>query len=295
MKTCSRLSAKTPKNFVSKQEIPETFRKFKGYRIIAMVKTLVAFSLLATPLAALSAESYPAETDLKQQAIENAFKIDSELNALTIRAGQRTPAMFPSHTANTIYGPTGLMAIPTSSVAADGSLTVGATFVEPFNAYSLNYGFNNNLEIGATYLDPDSGDGIFVGNAKLRIVPSENDKYEFAVGALGIGDDQFPETFYAVGSARLVTPNYTADKGAVGFTVHAGYGGGDNGGIFDDSFFFGGELQFEDDFSIMAEWMNEVFNAGVRFNINDDFTAQIGSLDEEFFFNLNYRVRLGND
>ncbi len=208
------------------------------------------------------------------------FKLDPRVAAV-----QNQPAA-PIAYGKTIWGPTGLIFVPTAFTINAGELNWGAAFSRDYSAISLSYGVIRDVEIGATYLDRDGADNKIIANAKVHIVPANFDQFSLAVGVMDAAD-AVNQSFYIVGSTALAVPNYADDEGAIGFHLHAGVGTG----YFDEKLFAGGELLFPRGFSVMGEWDTKNFNLGARYQFRNEFFASAGVYGTSLFFKMNYAMR----
>jgi hypothetical protein len=189
---------------------------------------------------------------------------------------------------NTLYGPTGLLKIPTAFTVREDYWRFGATFAKGLRGPTINYGPVSYIEVGGAYLDTDDGDDEAIGNAKLLILPRNIPWLSIGVGVIDVADS-VDQTFYVVGSADLIPPPVESptDATAVGLRVHLGVGNG----LFQEKVFGGGELIFSDNFSIVGEWDSENVNAGIRYKYRDFFIAQVGTFDKRLSFQMTTAIR----
>lgn len=193
----------------------------------------------------------------------------------------------PLTSAATIYGPTGLIAVPTAYTVGGGQANFGAAFARHLNVPSANYGLIPFVEVGGAWLDRRNADGKLIGNAKVTIIPSNFEYFEVGVGVID-AVDAVNRSFYVVGSADLVRPNIEVEGSVpVGFKVHAGVGSG----MFRDRFIGGGELLFGNRFSAIAEYDARNFNAGLRYSHGDTFRIQAGVFDKGPFLAATTYIR----
>jgi hypothetical protein len=194
-------------------------------------------------------------------------------------------------TMNTLFGPTGLIATPTAYVSEHNSIQFGAFFGDDISSASGNYGVIRYVEIGGAYLDRTGASDKAVANAKVTIIPQNFRNFEVGIGVID-AFDAIKQTFYVVGSADLVTPEWRVNVrgerfSTIGLKVHAGVGNG----IFDEELFAGGELLFTKNVSLVGEWDTEDFNAAVRYAHSDYFNVQIGFFKSDFFLGATTTLR----
>ena len=189
---------------------------------------------------------------------------------------------------NSLFGPTGLITIPTAYTARRNEARVGASFSEGIRGPSANYGILDYIEVGGAFLDRDNGRDRPIANAKVSIVPSNFRYFELGVGIID-AFDAIDQTIYFVASADLVRPRVEAPDGSlpVGFKVHLGAGTG----IFQEKLFAGGELLFGNRFSVIGEWDTHDFNAAVKYAPNDTTSFQLGIRSTNLFFGMTTAIR----
>lgn len=187
---------------------------------------------------------------------------------------------------NTLYGPTGLLTVPTSSTVRLREAKIGATFANDVRSPSINYGVIDWVEIGGAFVDRDNGSDRLIGNAKVTFIPSNFRTVTLGVGVIDAAD-AIGRTFYAVASADLLTPNAEIEgRSAVGFRVHAGYGSG----MFREKLIGGAELYFQEGFSLLGEYDGKNVNGGVRYT-KDSVQAQLGVLNKKLAFGISTTLR----
>lgn len=180
----------------------------------------------------------------------------------------------PLTNANSLYGPTGLIKIPTAYTAAQGEVQFAAAFGRNVRVPSVNYGVVKYIEIGGAFVDRESGSNKAIGNAKVTIVPENFKWFEVGVGVIDPAD-AIEQTIYFVASADFVPPNWDVpERGlqTLGLKGHLGAGTG----LFQDKVFGGAEVLFSKNLSLIGEWDTEDFNAAVRFAPTDYFRIQLG-------------------
>jgi hypothetical protein len=193
----------------------------------------------------------------------------------------------PIATANTLYGPTGLIVVPTAYTTAPDAVQLGASFGSELRGPSVNYGIIRDVEVGGAFMDREGDDNEGIASAKVTIVPSNFTWFEIGVGIID-AVDAINQTVYVVASADLVVPDLdVADRTPVGLRVHAGVGTG----IFEETLIGGGELIFANGFSIIGEYDADTLNGALRYNYDEDFSAQIGFQERDLFFGMTYSMR----
>lgn len=212
------------------------------------------------------------------------FKLDPALRERSAGLGQSV-TVSPNY-GKAIWGPTGLIFIPTAFVTGHRDFNIGSSFSDDFNTISMNYGLVRDIEVGMAYLDRDGGENKVILNGKIYIIPANFDQFRLAIGVMDAAD-AVNQTFYAVGSIPLVTPDFAVDKGAVGLIAHVGVGTG----YFEEKPFAGAELYFSQGFSLATEWDTKNFNVALRYDFQPEFSVQIGSYSTALFFKMGYTKR----
>jgi len=236
---------------------------------------ITTLSILAVMTSASALASTSTELD---------FKLDPAMREKSTSLGQ-SRTISPNY-GKSIWGPTGLIFIPTAFVTGTGELNWGASFSEDFNTINVNYGLVKDVEVGLAYLDRDGGDNKVIANGKFYIVPANSNQFRLAVGVMDAADS-IDQTFYVVGSIPLITPDFALNQGAVGLIAHVGVGSG----YFDGEPFAGAELYFAQGFSLAGEWDTRNVNLGLRYDFNPEFSIQVGSYSSSAFFKLGYTKR----
>lgn len=192
--------------------------------------------------------------------------------------------------ANTLYGPTGLMLVPTAYTVGHQEFAVSGSFGMHVRGPAINYGLIPYVEIGAAFMDRDNASNKGIANAKITLIPQNFQKFEIGVGVID-AIDAIERSFFAVGSADFSPPNIhepITGETPVGFKVHGGFGTG----MFKDSFIGGAELLFGNKVSLVGEYDGKNFNGAVRFSPNKDMSVQLGFQKTDFFFGLTSRFRM---
>lgn len=186
---------------------------------------------------------------------------------------------------NTIYGPTGLIVVPTAYVTADNHVNFSASFANELRGPAVNWAVIPGVEVGGAFMDREGADNKLIGNAKINIVPKNFDFFEVGIGVIDAAD-AISQTFYFVGSAALDVPRVAEEK-AIGFRVHAGAGTG----LFKEKLFGGAELVFDERFSVVGEWDTKNFNAALKYVHDSGFRIQLGFHHTNLYLGATYGLR----
>lgn len=186
--------------------------------------------------------------------------------------------------ANSMYGPTGLIVIPTAYVTKSGTWSASAAFGRNNRIPAVNYGLLPYIEVGGAFVDREAASNKSIANAKVSIIPSNFRWFEIGVGIID-AMDAINQTVYFVASADIVPPKWDVpDRGiqSVALKAHAGAGTG----LFQEKFFGGGELLFSKKFSLVGEWDTKNVNAAIRYAPKDYVRLQMGVQGKDMFFSL---------
>jgi hypothetical protein len=186
---------------------------------------------------------------------------------------------------NTLYGPVGLLTVPTAYVAPHRKVLFGTAFARDVKTVTGNWGIVSGVDVGAAYLDRDSGTQRVLGNAKVNIIPQNFKWFEVGIGVLD-ATDALQQTFYFVASADWALPDILVNH-AIGFRLHAGVGTG----MFEEKPIGGAELVLDKRFSVAAEWNAKDFNAAARYVHDENFRLQLGMQGKKGFFSATYALQ----
>lgn len=192
--------------------------------------------------------------------------------------------------ANSLYGPTGLISIPTAYVTPHRTWALSASFGRDIRVPAVNYGVLPYIEIGGGFVDRESGGNKAIANAKVTIIPSNFKWIEIGVGIIDPAD-AVDQTVYFVASADLVPPKWDVpERGieSVGLKAHFGAGTG----LFREKVFGGAELLFNKKLSLIGEWDTKNVNAAVRFAPADYLRLQLGVQGKDIHFSATTTFRL---
>jgi hypothetical protein len=195
-------------------------------------------------------------------------------------AGEATRYRF-----NTLYGPVGLITVPTAYVTPHQKVLFGTTFGRDLKTATANWGLTPGVDVGAAYLDRDNATQKLIGNAKVNIIPQNFKWFEVGIGVLDAADS-LDQTFYFVASADWAIPDMLVNH-AIGFRLHAGVGTG----MFQEKLIGGAEVILDKRFSVAAEWNSENVNAVFRYVHDGGFRIQAGIQDKKGFLGATYALQ----
>jgi hypothetical protein len=212
-----------------------------------------------------------------------AHAVQPQADRIEVRQQMQTRVV--SNSVNTLYGPAGLIIVPTARTAREGQLVFGTTFAEGVRGPSANYGITEGISVGGAFLDRDGADDKAIANAHIHIIPANFEWFEVGVGVID-AFDAIDQTFYVTGSAFLDVPTELDDE-ITGLRVHAGVGTG----LFQERLFAGAEFIVNNRWSVIGEWDTENFNAALRYAHDQNFTVQAGFRHTNLFLGASYMMR----
>lgn len=186
---------------------------------------------------------------------------------------------------NTLYGPVGLVTVPTAYVAPHQKVLFGTAFGRDVKSVTGNWGIVPGVDVGGAYLDRDSGAQRVLANAKVNIIPQNFKWFEVGIGVLDAAD-ALNQSFYFVASADWALPS-VLEEHAIGFRLHAGVGTG----MFDEKPIGGAEVIIDKRFSVAAEWNSKDLNAVARYAHDENFRLQAGIQGKKGYLGVTYALQ----
>lgn len=187
--------------------------------------------------------------------------------------------------APTIFGPTGLINVPTADTLSKDAYNLSVNQVEFLEdiSYGFNFGIRENLEAGFTRL-PDKNTVI---NLKYLFQPAVETKTGIAVGVLD-ATDQVNTALYAVVTRGFSTASISGISNLRGSLGLASSSDREQSAL--DSIFGGVSFDVFNKLTVMLEHDGYDINYGARFPILPALTAQAGVVGEDhaLFVGLNY-------
>lgn len=186
---------------------------------------------------------------------------------------------------NTVYGPNGLIVVPTASETPENTVSFGSFHSGKETGPSANWGITRWASVGGAILDRHGADDKAIANGKLRILPANLPWLDIGIGVID-AFDAIDQSFYVVGSSYLNVPNDMEEE-AMGFKVHAGVGTG----MFRERLFGGAEMLINNRWSVVGEWDAKNFNGALRYAHDDNFRLQGGFKHTSLFLGATYTMR----
>jgi hypothetical protein len=189
------------------------------------------------------------------------------------------------NSSNTLFGPTGLIRVPTAYVTPHSQVQFSASFGKDLRGPAANWGITPGVEVGGAFMDREGLSNKAIANAKVNIIPQNFEFFEVGVGVIDAAD-AISRSYYVVGSADFEVPRRVEQR-AIGFRLHAGVGTG----MFEENLIGGGELVFDRQFSVIGEWDAENFNAVLRYAHDEFFRIQAGLQHTDLFLGATYAMQ----
>ena len=188
-----------------------------------------------------------------------------------------------------VFGPTGLVSIPTAEVVGMMHWSAGITAVERDHSNDLtlicgNFGITPSLELGVTREKPEGHSAETLLNAKYRVLQPILGGTSLSIGAID-ATDQLDSTPYVVLSHDIGAGYLFKEGELTSPQIHIGVGGGMLDGIF-----AGVSATVSDTVSLMAEYDSEDINIGVRFPLAPKLEGGVYAFDglDDLGFGLNF-------
>lgn len=188
------------------------------------------------------------------------------LGVLSLMASTLTPAT----AAQSFFGYTGLILTPTTDTQPQGGYALGAYLLNPEHGstsmvYAGTYGLAQGLEIGYNQLKTEHQNGMDYFNAKYRFAPATSPDIAFAIGVLGVANNETASPYLV--ASKTVSVADEASFGEINaLQVNVGVGGGNLDGIFGGvSAVLGKRL------TLMIEHDTNDFNYGARLALSNEF------------------------
>jgi len=178
-----------------------------------------------------------------------------------------------------LFGPTGLLAIPTAEVLGMSQWDVGVSAMwigdnNDANVLYGNVGLLPRLEGGAARTDFDQGEAETLLNAKLGLLHAIPGEVSLAVGVVDL-TDQIDRSPYVVLSHTLGAGVLMRKGTVTSPQVHVGIGGGRFDGLF-----AGFSAMMNEQVKVMAEFDGDAFNLGATWPLGPNLTGTLAVLND---------------
>lgn len=195
--------------------------------------------------------------------------------------------------APSLYGPTGLLVIPTADTLAQRSWNAHVHVVDTnqtLTTFGVNYGVAKQFEIGVSGWDVSGFGTKALFNVKYAFLMETAKVPGLAVGGVDLAS-QIPGTdpgVYVVASKSLSS---LLGGGLAKYNLrgHLGYGANN---VFGDDVFGGLDMQVTPKIQAMVEWLNGNLYFGGRVGVGPGIRAELGSYDGDFGGGISYAMAL---
>lgn len=182
-----------------------------------------------------------------------------------------------------IFGPTGLLRVPTVDTIDAGGMEFGAHLVtdEVFTA-NMAVGVIDRLELSAGYINPDNGPSNAIISGKWRVFGEFEGEKDFGL-CVGVFDltDEFNRTVF-----------FSAEKHfEVGETKVRGVAGWSESNSLVDGLYAGAEIFLGRNYSALVEYDGEDVNAALRWPFGERMKLNVGSVSDELYVGAQYVLR----
>lgn len=186
-------------------------------------------------------------------------------------------------------GSTGLLYTPSAYTQGEAAGSLYLAGNSDFFGGGAVAGISDRLEIGVGVIDFDDdlgGDTEVLVNAKFQLLKETNQLPALSVGVVDAFDQlDLDPSWYVVASKFFTRSQTDADFALKG---HVGFGGG----LYDEEVFAGAELMWQNNVSLLAEFINSDFNVGGRYHYKG-WVATLGWFDfKHLGGQLAYAVKL---
>lgn len=193
----------------------------------------------------------------------------------------------------TVSGPTGLFISPTADITTPESAWLGLNYLDFSSAggddtiwyYTLTGGLSENFELGASGSFHSEGDNGFGLNAKYAffLENEETPGMAFGVNYMDNGGNAKTE-FYVVASRYFQADDLSLER-AIG--IHGGLSWVNADWVAEEFNYWAGlDFNLADNMIAIVEYMstfgphdNDAFTFGIRYFVNEEWSAQAGMVD----------------
>lgn len=182
-----------------------------------------------------------------------------------------------------IFGPTGLLRVPTVDTIEAAGMEFGAHLVtdEVFTA-TMAVGVIDRLELSAGYVNPDNGPSDAIISGKWRVFGEFEGEEDFGlcVGVFDLTDELNRTAFFS------------AEKHfEVGETKVRGVAGWGESNSLVDGLYAGAEIFLGRNYSALVEYDGDDVNAALRWPFGERMKVSVGSVVDELYVGAQYVLR----
>jgi hypothetical protein len=192
-----------------------------------------------------------------------------------------------------LYGPTGLLVIPTADTLAQQSWNAHVHAVDTGSAtlstFGANYGVIKQLEVGVSGFHVKGIGTKALLNAKYAVLMESGKMPGIAVGGLDIASQVGADPGVYVVASKSLSSLLGGPLTKYNLRGHVGYGAKS---VFNDDVFGGLDMQVTPKVQAMVEWLNGNLYFGGRVGLGQGIRAELGSYDGNFGGGVSYAAAL---
>lgn len=179
-----------------------------------------------------------------------------------------------------IYGPTGLVTMPTADTLEFGEAEGFFHYVDydegSGKIFGANAGVGMGIELGLA--SAHNGDSETFVNAKWNFVKETSMSPGIAIGAIDLTGSMGDMEPYIVLSKKLSVP-----ESNISFSGHVGYVAGDT-----DELMLGASVNVTPQLQIMADYIDD-FAIGALYAVTEEFELGMSALDGDLMLSASYK------
>jgi hypothetical protein len=195
--------------------------------------------------------------------------------------------------APSLFGPTGLLVIPTADTLAALSWNTHAGAVDTggdtMMTFGGNFGATPKLELGLSGVDFKPFGTKALLNAKYAFLTETKVTPGVALGGLDIASQMGSSPGVYIVASKSLTSLLGGPLSKYNIRGHLGYGANN---VFGDDLFGGLDMQVTPKVQAMVEWLNGATYFGGRVGLGLGFRAELGSYDGHIGGGISYAAGL---
>jgi hypothetical protein len=195
--------------------------------------------------------------------------------------------------APSLFGPTGLLVIPTADTLAPVSWNTHARIVDTggdaMMIFGGNYGITRQLEVGLSGVDFKPLGMKALLNAKYALLMESRVTPGVALGGLDIASQMGSSPGVYLVASKSLSSLLGGPLTKYNIRGHLGYGANN---VFNDDLFGGLDMQVTPKVQAMVEWLHGGTYFGGRFGVGLGLQAELGSYDGHIGGGISYAAGL---
>lgn len=200
------------------------------------------------------------------------------LTTLTLAA--LVVAVAPAAASSSIFGPTGLLRVPTADTLEPPGLDFSVYWSDVATSLSMNVGVLPEVEVSAIWIDPRGDRNTTLISGKWRLWEETETRPALAAGVYDITNEHNFTLFGALQKHFIV--------GDTPVKVVAGLGTANS---LVEGLFAGAEIMLGRGFSALVEFDGSNTNAALRYPLTDDLQLTAGAVRDQLTVGARYSIR----